>query len=592
MKAGGLRASLIGAIVAALGALVLTLMLLEEPLVQYRIGQLAQETLDDALREAAGELGSATNPTEADPIADTIGAERGVRLTILGPDGHIIGDSGFDGAFLNLAAPWVHEAALEAFHESDRRYSLDRDAHVALMQLESDVILQATIATATGERVRAAVRELLIIGSAMAVLVAIFLTVVLSRTLIEPAQKLTEVADALATGDLSARTQSDRDDELGAIGRALDRMADQLKDRIDNLRSEQDRLRTILNSMVEAVFVTDSLGRIQQTNAALDALVEGEARGRTANEAIRSPELHEAVRAARKGDACDVDLELERHGKRLFFSAQVAPLSDQAGVVVVLHNVTRAREADRIRRDFVANASHELRTPLTAIRGFAETLRDGAGENPEQRNRFLDVILRHTMRLNALVSDLAALSKAESPEHQVDLEEINAHAVAVEVIRGLGSKADQRKVSLAFEPSEDSPRVRANGRSLDQVMVNLVDNAIKYTPEGSEVTVSTRVEGDRFLIAVHNPGPGIDAKHIPRLFERFYRIDPGRARDVGGTGLGLAIVKHLCSEMGADVGVRSEKGHGATFEVRLPRSLQGEPEGRKRSRPEPEKTAP
>jgi len=569
MPGGGLRASLISSIVTAIGALVLTLLLLEDPLVEYRLNQLARQTAEDAL-ERAGEL--LETPADADRVADDVGADLGVRITIIDPTGRVVGDTGYDGAMLADAMGAIDHEALAAFEEHGRRYAVNAGRHVAFREHPSGLVLQASLSTATGERVRVSVRELLIIGGVMAVLVAIFLTLVLSRTLIEPAREVTEVADALATGDLSARTRSQRDDELGAIGRALDRMADQLEERIEVLRAEQDRLRTILDSMVEAVFVTDPLGRIELTNAALDALVEGDARGRTAMEAIRSPELHEAVRAARKGEPRAVELELLDGDERLYFAAVVSPLADRAGVVAVLHDVTRSKAADRIRRDFVANASHELRTPLTAIRGFAETLREGALDEPEAAKRFLDVILRHTLRLQALVADLATLSKAESPDQALELAEVDADAVIVEVVRGLGSKAAKRDVQLIFEPGNATTRVRANERGLDQVMINLVDNAIKYAPEGSAVHVRSRESGTQVVLEVHNPGPGIPPQHLPRIFERFYRVDTGRSRDVGGTGLGLAIVKHLCSQMGAEVVAESRPGEGVTFRVTLDRA--------------------
>ncbi len=405
----------------------------------------------------------------------------------------------------------------------------------------------------------------------MAVVIALFLTLVLSRTLIAPAGELTRVADALAAGDLSARYgNDDRDDELGAIGRALDHMAEELGERVLRLRLEQDRLRTILDAMTEAVFVTDALGRITMTNRALDELAGRDAIGLTAREVVDSEELHLAVRGARKETAQSVDLALERDGVRRYFRAQIAPLPDGSGVVAVLHDVTRLESADRIRRDFVANASHELRTPLTAIRGFAETLRDGAIADEEAATRFLDIILKHTLRLQALVADLAALSRAESPDHRLEVAAIDLDALVADVIGGLMTKASQRSVTLSFERSDPPVHAIGSERGLDQVMVNLVDNAIKYTPEGTTVDVRVRDEGDRARIEVHNPGPGIPPEHQARIFERFYRVDEGRSRAVGGTGLGLAIVKHLMAKMGGEVGVESSPGDGVTFWVSLP----------------------
>jgi two-component system phosphate regulon sensor histidine kinase PhoR len=565
---GGLRRNLIGAIVTAIGALVLVLLLLEDPLVQFRLRQMAWETLDHALDEFAAGIDAGDEP---DALADRIGAEHGVRITALRGE-TVVADTGYDGEDLARALPLVQRDAMGSGQSEGPFPDEDGTHHQAFREI-GELQVQASLSADMTRRARESVRELLILGSIMAVVIALFLTVVLSRTLIAPAGELTRVADALATGDLDARYgNDDRDDELGAIGRALDHMAEELGERVRHLRLEQDRLRTILDAMTEAVFVTDALGRITLTNRALDELAGREAIGLTAREVVDSEELHLAVRGARKASAQSVDLSLEREGVRRYFRAQIAPLPDGSGVVAVLHDVTRLESADRIRRDFVANASHELRTPLTAIRGFAETLRDGAVRDEEAATRFLDIILKHTLRLQALVGDLAALSRAESPDHRLEVRAIDLNALVADVVGGLTTKASQRSVTLDFQRSGHPVRAIGSERGLDQVMVNLVDNAIKYTPEGTTVEVRVRETGDRARIEVHNPGPGITPAHQARIFERFYRIDEGRSRDVGGTGLGLAIVKHLMAKMGGDVGIESKPSQGVTFWVSLPRA--------------------
>lgn len=564
MSGSGLRRNLISAIATAIGALVLVLLLLEDPLVQFRLRTLAQEGLAAALDESSERLESGEPP---DQVADEVGADHGVRIVVVLGD-EVIGDTGFDGERLTRAHESLHEDTLAAFRAGSATPRVVADHHVAFRRV-GDLVVQATLSVAATTRMRQSVRDLLLLGGIMAAVVGVLLTLVLSRTLVEPARELTRVADALAAGDLEARTESVREDEIGQIGRALDRMADQLAERMETLRVEQDFLRTVLDAMVEAVFVTDNLGRISQINEAFEALVDGDPRGRTAGEVVESAALHEAVRAARHGQPGPVELLLDRQGERRTLTAQVAPLPDGNGVVVVLHDVTSLRQADLVRRDFVANASHELRTPLTAIRGFAETLRDGAIEDPVASKRFLDVILKHTLRLQALVGDLSALSKAESPEHRLEIEPVDVQETIVEVVRGLTSKADQREIQLIVEPGSEPAWAMASERGLDQVLVNLVDNAIKYAPAKTAVRVSLKRAEGQVIVEVHDAGSGIPAEHHSRIFERFYRVDPGRSRDVGGTGLGLAIVKHLCQQMGAEVGLRSAPGQGATFVVTL-----------------------
>ncbi len=564
---GGLRRTLVAAIGTAIGALILAVMLLEEPLVQHRLTELASESLNDAIDTVHERMEGGADAREA---AFATAAELGVSIKVY-QSGMLRADSSRPDR--------LHEERFD--EEPSGRVEPEGDGHM-LIGVRDGVVVRAWRQQADLQRVHATVRELLVIGGAMALLVAISLTIVLGRALVEPARELTEVADALARGDLTARAMSERDDELGAIGRALDRMADQLAERIGRLRSEQDRLRTVLNSMVEAVFVTDSLGRIEQTNFALDALVGGDSVGRTPLEALGSEALHEAVRVARRGKAQEVELQISSEQGRRTLRAVLASLPDQAGVVAVLHDLTQLAEAARIRRDFVANASHELRTPLTAIRGFAETLRDGALDDREAAQRFVEVILKHALRLQALADDLTALARAEAVGSPSDLTSVDVARVAREAIQGLAKLAESQETRLALDLSEGLFAM-ANPRSLDQVLVNLIDNALKYSPADATVTVrAKRVsgfgldavaqvpgQGEAIVVEVHNTGPGIDPKHLTRIFERFYRVDTGRSREVGGTGLGLAIVKHLCTGMGAAISVKSPPGKGVTFTIRL-----------------------
>jgi two-component system phosphate regulon sensor histidine kinase PhoR len=415
--------------------------------------------------------------------------------------------------------------------------------------------------------------RLALIAGGVGVAIALLVGELLTRAIGGPLREMTEASEALRGGDLSMRVRSRGTDELGALGNAIDGMADQLVERFDEARREEGRLRTILDSMSEAVFVTDAEGAIVLTNAALTRLAGGRVEGRTAIEAIRSPELHAAVRRAiTKGVGAEVELELvtQRAGRSI--RAQVAPLPKRQGVVAVLHDVTELKRADAVRRDFVANASHELRTPLTSIRGFAETLLDGALADERTAQRFVGHIGENARRLERLVEDLLELSRAESPESKLELVRVDASALAAEVVGGAEQRALEKRVALALEV--EPAAASADRRALDQILLNLVDNAIKYTGEGGHVTVRVkeeRVKGrdQRVVIEVEDDGPGIPAAHLDRIFERFYRVDKGRSRDQGGTGLGLSIVKHLVQRMGGEVSVESRVGHGSVFRVSL-----------------------
>ncbi len=331
---------------------------------------------------------------------------------------------------------------------------------------------------------------------------------------------------------------------------------------------DEAKQRTILDAMVEGVFVTDREGRIAHHNAALERLTSSSPLGKTPIELVRSTALHDAVTDALAGERRLVQIELGSSADARFLSAQVAPLPQKMGAVVVLHDITHLKLAETVRRDFVANASHELRTPLTAIRGFAETLTGSAMQDPVVAKRFAGRIVDHAVRLQQLVDDMMALSRAEAPDVPLTLEDVDVVALVQRVLRGFESLAAEKKLALSLSASAEPVFALADEKALEQVVVNLVDNAVKYTAEGS-VTVRVRAEGERVYVEVVDTGGGIAASHLPRIFERFYRVDPGRAREVGGTGLGLAIVKHLSQRLGGDVSVESTVGRGTTFRVHL-----------------------
>ncbi|MGB8328747.1 MAG: ATP-binding protein [Polyangiales bacterium] len=384
-------------------------------------------------------------------------------------------------------------------------------------------------------------------------------------------QRLQRLVDALTERNYAKRARLNRPGAFGELGRSLDALAERLSTSELKKRSRKDRLQTILDAMAEAVMVTDASGHIALTNEVLTELVGFNPEGKTAVEAIRHPDFHRAIEDAQRGVSGLLEIELDGVGgsPRRFVRASVSPLRNRQGVVTVFHDVTAQRVADQVRRDFVANAGHELRTPLTAIRGFAETLREGAINDPASAQGFLDVILRHTRRLQALVDDLADLSRFAGVDLELTLAPVAAGPLLDEVVRGLEAQSNAKRLKVARVGLDDAPLVLAEERALEQILVNLVDNAIKYTPEGGEVRVALTAEEQQVLIEIANSGPGIPAKHLPRIFERFYRVDAGRSRALGGTGLGLSIVKHLVTKIGGAISVDSRDGW-TRFQLRIP----------------------
>ena len=413
-------------------------------------------------------------------------------------------------------------------------------------------------------------------AAVIAIVIGVVTAEVAVRTMLDAVRTMTLAADALGKEGEAVRARVIRDDELGELGRAIDGAADRLRDRLAAARLETDRFRLVLDSMVEAVFATDARGTIVLENAALVRLLGTAAtHGRTVLEAIRSPVLHDAMQEALSGVSSSVRFDMAMGGETRSLAAQLSPLPHGRGVVCVLHDVTEIQRADTVRRDFVANASHELRTPLTAIRGFAETLRDGAVEDPATSRRFIELIVEHALRLEALVDDLLELSRAESPDVALELGPVDVGALASRVVRAFESKAESKRIAVRMD-IESWVRVIGDERALDHVLTNLVDNALKYTPDGGRVRITSRAgppcrdtAEPTIEVEVSDTGPGIAASQQQRIFERFYRVDPGRSRAAGGTGLGLAIVKHLVHAMGGDATVESRTGQGATFRVRL-----------------------
>lgn len=349
------------------------------------------------------------------------------------------------------------------------------------------------------------------------------------------------------------------------LGREVGELADLLLRRERRRPAPERDLaeQELLSALPEAAALVSKDGWVRVSNAAFDTLAAtGRAAGLTPLEITRSAELSEAVKRALEGTARRLELAL---GRRTYL-VHLAPLL-RGEVLLLLRDVTDAKRAEATRRDFVANASHELRTPVTALRAAAETLLAGAVDDPGAARGFVEIVARHAERLSRITQDLLDLSRIESRQWRFEVEPVDVAAVTAQVVEFLAPAAREKGLALGSEVAAGAAAL-ADGRALEQVLVNLVDNAVKYTARGS-VTVRAEREGDVFVLTVADTGPGIERHHLPRIFERFYRVDPGRSREQGGTGLGLAIVKHLVQGMGGEVGVESGES-GSRFWVRLP----------------------
>lgn len=403
------------------------------------------------------------------------------------------------------------------------------------------------------------------------VIVSLGLGAAVAKLGLQPLVELTAAARRLARGDFGALVVQPSRDELGAHGLALSSLATELEARIGDLTGERDRLSAMLSAMVEGVLVVGPDGKVAVANRSAEQIleIEGGIAGRTATEAIRHPTARKVIEAAVKdGAARDEKIEgLGPAARSVVISVQ--PLGG-GGAVAVLHDVTQLERLETIRRDFVSNVSHELQTPVASIQSYSESLLDGAFAEPETARRFAEVIHRNAVRMGRLVKDLLELSRLEarSPA-DAKREPIPLLEAVEDSLETMERRAEDATVRIDVEvPAE--LRVSGDPDGLVQMVINLVDNALKYGRRGGTVRIGAAREGAFVVLWVADDGPGIESRHLPRIFERFYRIDEGRSRERGGTGLGLAIVKHLAESMGGGVEVESEVGKGARFIVRLP----------------------
>lgn len=394
-----------------------------------------------------------------------------------------------------------------------------------------------------------------------------------------PLRSLTRAANSLAEGNYDEQVSSSSAHEVAPLVRAFNSMADKLNERIEVLSREENKVRTILAGMVEGVVAVDPYAKILHMNKAACEILNvsvDDPEGWHIYDVIEVEEVGELLRQTlRDGVERVEELKIMKADQDQVLKAHASPLrgrdGELAGGLVVLDDLTQLQRLERVRTDFVANVSHELKTPVTAISGLVETLIESEGMDEETRSRFLGKIRNQSLRLSTLVSDLLALSRVEAQdEQQLELHTMDLRLTAMDSVRRAMVAAEEKDIQLHSQLPDDAVNVDGDEEALRQVVDNLLDNAIKYTQGGGAVSLSVEVEDDMAILLVKDSGIGIDAEHQERIFERFYRVDKARSREVGGTGLGLSIVKHFTASMGGVVGVESESGVGTVFRVQLP----------------------
>jgi two-component system phosphate regulon sensor histidine kinase PhoR len=521
-------------------------------------------------------------PGETEALARELGARCGCRVTVIRRDGVVLGDSDVSERRLpsleNHAERPEVRAALGGEPGVSIRHSatLGVDLLYAAVPLPGYGVLRAALPLTEVERQAAQVRRTIAAISLLTLLAALLLTFWLSSSLARPLEDIARLARRLSDGDYGARVRVAPDDEHRRLAEALNALGAKVQETVEALGRDRAQLAAILDSIVEAVAAVDSQGRLLAANPALRALLGADAQpGRRFVEVLRHPKLQDLVASVLKEgrprvEEVDLLTPAERH-----FEAHAVPLLEHGragGALLVLHDITRLRQLEKVRRDFVANVSHELRTPLASIRGFAETLRDGAIDDKEHRMDFVESIEKDAERLSALVEDLLDLSAIESGQRRPVLAPVSVLEVAREAAASLRPLSERLGVAVVVKDAPGLPAVRADRGQLKQVLTNLLDNGVKFNKEGGKVTVAVRADARSLVVEVGDTGPGIPAEDLPRLFERFYRVDKARGREVGGTGLGLSIVKHIVESHGGAVSVDSRLDQGSVFRFTLPLS--------------------
>jgi two-component system phosphate regulon sensor histidine kinase PhoR len=516
-----------------------------------------------------------------DALADELAEATNVRVTFIDVDGFVLGDSWLDEEGLSKAQnhrdrPEV-VAAFDRGFGTDQRWSATVHENFTYVARRVDIpgrkpmVVRCALPSSEIRLETQAVTRLVLVTALIAIGLAIALSASASSSLARVVRTLTVTANRMASGDLSVRSGVRGTDELSELGRALDKLAAELSAAMEGLRAETDLLTGLLEGMQEGVLVTDREGHLQIMNRALREmlLIGADAVGRPVAQAVEHAELGPLLEEARKKGSSVAELDLPGIKPRRVLVHASKLLGPRAGEVAVFFDVTEVRRLENLRRDFVANVSHELRTPVTAVRSAAETLRDAVEADPRSAVRFIDMIERNAARLQACIDDLLFLSRIEAKQYNFAHEAVDPSTVGAAVLGLFRQRAETRNVRLDLDTSPTHPRVWCDPRALEQILTNLVENAIKYCPD-STVTVRTRLYEGKTRVMVADTGPGIGPKQLPRIFERFFRVDPGRSRDMGGTGLGLSIVKHLVEALGGTILVESELGRGTTFLIDLP----------------------
>jgi len=509
-------------------------------------------------------------------IVSQEGQAAGARATVIDANGKILADSeGAAGSTEDPLSLLEFDSALKGNVATEARRSVSLGIPFLYVAAPiSGGAVRLAYPLSDMEAVSSQARSKLLLSSALAFLVAVVMAGIAAQLIEQRLQLIVRFSERIAAGDLKARIVENSQDEVGQVAAALDQTARHLEANFVALQTSQRQLETLLNSMEDAVIAVGPDDRVQWANHRMDALVPQRTRlNAPIVETVRDPDFVRAVRGASTARKVFTARATSIIPGRIF-DVTAAPLPG-GGAVAVLRDLTEVERAEKTRRDFIANVSHELRTPLTSIQGYAETLLDGSSENNHSRE-FLEIIRKNASRMSRLTEDLLTLARVESGEHRFDVQPVTPAQLLHDAVESFQELARAQGIDVQVEDAAPGP-VIADPEAIHQVFSNLMDNALKYAASGGRLVLGARPTEGGVEFYVRDFGFGIPSEHLPRLFERFYRVDKARSRESGGTGLGLAIAKHIVLAHEGTIRAESELNHGSVFLFTLPLAGAAEP---------------
>lgn len=528
--------------------------------------------------------GSLLSPERIAQLCREFGRTLPVRVTVLLENGRVIGDSDENPALMenHRNRPEVRAAAAGK-SKAEARYSSTVKQRLLYMAVpvnvngQTEMFVRVAMPMADIDRAMHAIIRRISVASLFVAILAGVLAYWVARRLTKPLDEMREGAQRFAEGDLSYKLPITGSEEMADLSTAMNQMAARMDDRIKQLFSERNTRLAVFDSMTEGLLAVNKSRVVVELNRAAGTLLDIDidtVKGQPLEARVRNAELHRLLTEAMSKDS-HVEGETQLTGETLrILKVRASALRNQdgtrIGALAVMQDITRMRQLEQMRQDFVANVSHELKTPITSIKGFVETLQDGADADPVARARFLGIIAKQAEHLNAIVADLLLLSSVEHQtlQHQVSLEALPLKPVLESAVEVCNIQAAEKQITVTVA-CIDELEAQISPHLLEQAVTNLVDNAIKYSEPGGSVVVTASIEGPNVIIDVQDNGRGIEQRHLERLFERFYRVDKGRSRQLGGTGLGLAIVKHIALAHEGRITVKSTLGEGSTFRLHL-----------------------